>query len=116
MALWGGRFSQQSSQLFTLFNDSLPVDYRLVEQDIIGSIAWSQAIASVGIITLDESNQLQQALTQLLNEVQQQPELILASGAEDIHSFVEQALITKVGDLGKNYILGVHVMIKWRQI
>lgn len=106
MALWGGRFSQQSSQLFTLFNDSLPVDYRLVEQDIIGSIAWSQAIASVGIITLDESNQLQQALTQLLNEVQQQPELILASGAEDIHSFVEQALITKVGDLGKKLHTG----------
>ncbi|MGL5472709.1 MAG: argininosuccinate lyase, partial [Shewanella sp.] len=51
MALWGGRFQGETSALFKLFNDSLPVDYRLFEQDVVGSIAWADAIASVGIIT-----------------------------------------------------------------
>ncbi|MFQ6371961.1 argininosuccinate lyase [Shewanella sp. YIC-542] len=106
MALWGGRFSGPSSELFQLFNDSLPVDYRLVEQDIQGSVAWAAAIASVGVLTEAERVSLQQALEQLRQEVKDNPQQILASGAEDIHSFVEQKLIEKVGDLGKKLHTG----------
>lgn len=106
MALWGGRFSQESSALFKLFNDSLPVDYRLVEQDIVGSIAWADAITQVGVLTQDECTRLQLALKELLAEVEGKPELIISSGAEDIHSFVEQSLIAKVGDLGKKLHTG----------
>ncbi|PKG57594.1 MULTISPECIES: argininosuccinate lyase [unclassified Shewanella] len=106
MALWGGRFSQESSALFKLFNDSLPVDFRLIEQDIQGSIAWASAITQVGILTSDECTQLHAALNELLVETSASPELIIASGAEDIHSFVEQSLIAKVGDLGKKLHTG----------
>ncbi|WP_076412440.1 argininosuccinate lyase [Shewanella sp. UCD-KL12] len=106
MALWGGRFSQESSALFKLFNDSLPVDYRLVEQDIVGSIAWADAITQVGVLTQDECTRLQLALKELLAKVEGKPELIISSGAEDIHSFVEQSLIAKVGDLGKKLHTG----------
>ena len=106
MALWGGRFCQESSALFKLFNDSLPVDYRLIEEDIVGSIAWATAITSVGILTQQECEQLHGALNELLAEVADKPEAIIASGAEDIHSFVEQSLIAKVGDLGKKLHTG----------
>ncbi|MBQ4891426.1 argininosuccinate lyase [Shewanella sp. MMG014] len=106
MALWGGRFSQESSALFKLFNDSLPVDYRLIEEDIVGSIAWASAITSVGILTQQECEQLHGALNELLVEVADKPEAIITSGAEDIHSFVEQSLIAKVGDLGKKLHTG----------
>ncbi|WP_108945188.1 argininosuccinate lyase [Shewanella halifaxensis] len=106
MALWGGRFSQESSALFKLFNDSLPVDFRLIEQDIIGSIAWASAITQVGILTEQECSDLHQALNELLGETIDNPQLIIASGAEDIHSFVEQSLIAKVGDLGKKLHTG----------
>ncbi len=106
MALWGGRFSQESSALFKLFNDSLPVDYRLIEQDIVGSIAWASAITQVGVLTTDECTQLHAALNELLAETSENPEMIIASGAEDIHSFVEQSLIAKVGDLGKKLHTG----------
>ncbi|QDZ89250.2 argininosuccinate lyase [Shewanella decolorationis] len=106
MALWGGRFQGETSALFKLFNDSLPVDYRLFEQDVVGSIAWADAIASVGIITATEFSDLKKALNELLVEVQGDPAIILASGAEDIHSFVESALIAKVGDLGKKLHTG----------
>lgn len=106
MALWGGRFQGETSALFKLFNDSLPVDYRLFEQDVVGSIAWADAIASVGIISADECRDLKKALNELLVEVNGDPAIILASGAEDIHSFVESALIAKVGDLGKKLHTG----------
>ena len=47
MALWGGRFTQAADQRFKQFNDSLRVDYRLAEQDIVGSVAWSKALVTV---------------------------------------------------------------------
>ncbi|WP_351087972.1 argininosuccinate lyase [Shewanella sp. S1-49-MNA-CIBAN-0167] len=106
MALWGGRFQGETSALFKLFNDSLPVDYRLFEQDVVGSIAWADAIASVGIITAKECIDLKAALNELLVEVGNDPQAIISNGAEDIHSFVEQKLIAKVGDLGKKLHTG----------
>lgn len=106
MALWGGRFSQAADQRFKLFNDSLRFDYRLAEQDIIGSVAWSKALVTVGVLSSEEQKKLEQALDQLLTEVQADPDAILASDAEDIHSWVEQKLIGKVGDLGKKLHTG----------
>lgn len=106
MALWGGRFTQAADSRFKAFNDSLRFDYRLAEQDIVGSIAWSKALVSVNVLNVQEQQQLEQALNQLLQSVQQDPEQILASDAEDIHSWVEQKLIEQVGDLGKKLHTG----------
>ncbi|XBS69975.1 argininosuccinate lyase [Acerihabitans sp. KWT182] len=106
MALWGGRFSQAADQRFKLFNDSLRFDYRLAEQDIIGSVAWSKALVAVDVLTPDEQRRLEDALAVILEEVRGAPEALLASDAEDIHSWVEQRLIDKVGDLGKKLHTG----------
>ncbi|EGS67249.1 argininosuccinate lyase [Vibrio cholerae] len=106
MALWGGRFTQAADSRFKSFNDSLRFDYRLAEQDIVGSIAWSKALVSVNVLSVQEQQQLEQALNYLLQSVQQDPEQILASDAEDIHSWVEQKLIEQVGDLGKKLHTG----------
>jgi argininosuccinate lyase len=101
MALWGGRFSQAADQRFKQLNDSLRFDYRLAEQDIVGSVAWSKALVTVNVLTAVE-----QALNALLVEVQADPLAIVKSDAEDIHSWVEQKLIDKVGDLGKKLHTG----------
>jgi argininosuccinate lyase len=106
MALWGGRFSQAADRRFKQFNDSLRFDYRLAEQDIIGSVAWSKALVTVGVLTAAEQQQLEQALSVLLEEVRADPQAILNSDAEDIHSWVETKLIDKVGDLGKKLHTG----------
>lgn len=106
MALWGGRFTQAADQRFKQFNDSLRFDYRLAEQDIIGSVAWSKALVSVKVLTVDEQQQLASALTALLEEVRANPQQILDSDAEDIHSWVEGKLIDKVGTLGKKLHTG----------
>ncbi|QXO17622.1 MULTISPECIES: argininosuccinate lyase [Vibrio] len=106
MALWGGRFTQAADTRFKQFNDSLRFDYRLAEQDIVGSIAWSKALLSVNVLTAEEQQKLELALNELKLEVMEDPEQILLSDAEDIHSWVEQQLIGKVGDLGKKLHTG----------
>ncbi|MDE1474643.1 argininosuccinate lyase [Xenorhabdus bovienii] len=106
MALWGGRFSQEADQRFKQFNDSLRFDYRLAEQDIIGSVAWSKALVTVGVLVSEEQQKLELALNELLGEVRANPKAILQSDAEDIHSWVEGQLIAKVGDLGKKLHTG----------
>jgi len=106
MALWGGRFTQAADQRFKELNDSLRFDYRLAEQDIVGSVAWSKALVTVNVLTADEQVQLEGALNALLEEVRANPRAILASDAEDIHSWVEGKLIDKVGNLGKKLHTG----------
>ncbi|KOO02607.1 argininosuccinate lyase [Vibrio nereis] len=106
MALWGGRFTQAADTRFKEFNDSLRFDYRLAEQDIVGSIAWSKALLSVDVLSEEEQQKLELALNELKLEVMEDPHQILRSDAEDIHSWVEQQLISKVGDLGKKLHTG----------
>ncbi|WP_417441866.1 argininosuccinate lyase [Idiomarina sp.] len=106
MALWGGRFAAGPDAAFQQFNDSLPFDYVLAEQDITGSKAWANALQKVGVLSAEECEQLQQALDELLGEVRSDPAAVAVGGDEDIHSFVEAALIAKVGDLAKKLHTG----------
>lgn len=106
MALWGGRFSSGPDEAFKQFNDSLPFDYQLAEQDIVGSIAWAGALKQVQVLTGDEHAQLVAALQALLEEASADPRAIATAGYEDIHSYVEARLIEKVGDLGKKLHTG----------
>ena len=106
MALWGGRFSTGPDEAFKQFNDSLPFDYQLAEQDIIGSVAWAGALEQVNVLSSDEHTRLVAALNELLEEVKADPQAVATSGAEDIHSHVEAALIEKVGDLAKKLHTG----------
>jgi argininosuccinate lyase len=116
MALWGGRFEGEASELFRRLNDSLPFDYRLVREDIEGSIAWAAGIHRAGVLSEAELADLKRALNELLAAVTADPELplkdYLAAGAagkprdEDVHSWVERNLIARVGALGKKLHTG----------
>lgn len=106
MALWGGRFSQGMEQRVKQFNDSLRFDYRLAEQDIVGSIEWSKALMMVEVLNAEEQQRLEQALKELLWVIQADRKIMLNSDAEDIHSWVECQLIEKVGELGKKLHTG----------
>ncbi|MCX2957645.1 MAG: lyase family protein, partial [Serratia symbiotica] len=66
MALWGGRFTQAADQRFKQLNDSLRFDYRLAEQDIMSSVAWSKALVTVKVLTEAEQQRLEQALDVLM--------------------------------------------------
>lgn len=109
MALWGGRFTQAADQRFKQFNDSLRFDYRPGRTGYCWLCGPSKALVTVGVLTADEQLRLEEALNNLLEEVRANPQQILQSDAEDIHSWVEGKLIDKVGQLGKNCIPDVAV-------
>ena len=104
-AMWGGRFNEAPDALFCAINDSIAVDWRLVRQDIAGSVAWARAIAKAGVLTPDEVNALTAALGALADEVETMP-APLDAGAEDVHSWVEQRLTERLGDLGRKLHTG----------
>ncbi|WP_371375945.1 argininosuccinate lyase [Thalassotalea aquiviva] len=106
MALWGGRFTASSSDIFKSFNDSLSFDHVLVEHDILGSIGWSKAIQKAGVVTLEEQQQLEQGLRDLRNKVSNGELEISQSSAEDIHSWVELELTEVLGDVARKLHTG----------
>ncbi|WAI18224.1 MAG: argininosuccinate lyase [Buchnera aphidicola (Acyrthosiphon caraganae)] len=106
MALWGGRFINESHKLFKEFNTSLSFDNILVKEDIIASIAWSKVLMKIKVITEKEQTTIESALLELLMEIKNHTKNILASNCEDIHSWVEENLINKIGQLGKKLHTG----------
>lgn len=106
MALWGGRFTQDSDVRFKHFNDSLVFDYRLFHEDVEGSRAWAKSLVTVNVLTQDECSSLIQALNELEQEMTGRENEIALAGDEDIHSYVERRLIEKVGALGKKLHTG----------
>jgi argininosuccinate lyase len=108
MALWGGRFEGAADPLFRQLNDSLPFDFRLLKQDIEGSIAWAKAIGGAGVLSATDVSRLTDTMRTLLAEATDNPNLIAASFGrdEDVHSYVERRLIEMVGDLGKKLHTG----------
>ncbi len=65
MTMWGGRFEGQRVEQFRAINDSLPVDYVLVREDIEGSIAWADALAEAGVLTAEERGRIGAALGEI---------------------------------------------------
>lgn len=104
--LWGGRFSEAPNEVFLRFQESLSVDARMWREDIAGSMAWARALADAGVISDDEAGRLQEALEAIGGEIEGDEGRIARSGAEDVHSFVEAALVAKVGALGKKLHTG----------
>ncbi len=97
--MWGGRFSSSEDPLFADFNDSLPFDRELLEVDIEASLAYARALERAGLLTPKERIRVERGLRNVLAENRRNPLIIERSKAEDIHTFVEEALRKKIGDL-----------------
>ncbi len=104
--MWGGRFAGEAEAVFRALNDSLPVDWRMVRQDIRGSIAWARALAGVGIYDDAELASVIAALEAIAKEAEAIERPPIESGAEDVHTWVEQRLTDRLGDLGKRLHTG----------
>ena len=105
MKLWGGRFTKETNQLVHNFNASISFDQKFYKQDIRGSIAHVTMLAAQGILTNDERDTIIKGLNGILNDIEN-GSLEISSTSEDIHSFVEQTLIERVGDAGKKLHTG----------
>ncbi|MDD3946629.1 MAG: argininosuccinate lyase [Clostridia bacterium] len=98
--LWTGRFSKQLSDIVNEFNMSIPIDGRMYKEDILGSIAHVNMLGNRGIIAEEEAVKIAAELAKILEEIQSGT-LAIDPKAEDIHSFVETELTSRLGDTGK---------------
>lgn len=105
MKLWGGRFTKNTNELVDHFNASITFDQRFWREDIEGSIAHVAMLAKQGIITEEEKTVITDALNQIKTEIADGT-LVISDDNEDIHSFVEATLISRIGEPGKKLHTG----------
>ena len=103
--LWGGRFTKATDKMVYDFNASINFDKELFSQDIRGSKAHVKMLASVGVITEAERDEILKGLEGIEEDVNKGT-LEITSEYEDIHSFVEANLIDRIGDAGKKLHTG----------
>ncbi|HVF39817.1 MAG TPA: argininosuccinate lyase [Gemmatimonadaceae bacterium] len=102
--LWGGRFSVPTAAALEALNRSIGVDFRLWPHDIRLSKAWAIALWGAGVLTLDESKQIEGGLDAVAER--------LAEGAtpeasdEDVHTMIDRLLHAEIGDVASKLHTG----------
>lgn len=99
MALWGSRWRKSLDKTVEDFTYSLDFDKRLWKADLIGTLAHVIMLNKIGIISEEELKTLKEEIKNLYFEILNNPDLIRDS--EDIHTFIEENLTKKIGDIGK---------------
>ncbi|PWV45637.1 argininosuccinate lyase [Chitinophaga sp. S165] len=84
---------------FTVGKDR-EMDAYLAPFDVLGSLAHTTMLESIGLLTADELAILQKELKQIYKEIQE-GNFTLEDGVEDIHSQVELLLTRRLGEVGK---------------
>jgi argininosuccinate lyase len=100
--LWGGRFEREPNAHFDAFQRSFAFDRRLLSYEIAVDRAWAKALEPIGIFTSTEVKQTIAALDKISESAQTDPAWVDSFGAnaEDVHHFVEKALVEELGPLG----------------
>ncbi len=97
---WGGRFQQKTDPRVERFTESISFDHRLAAVDVRGSQAHARMLATVGLLTNEECEQIVDALDQILGRIER-GEFPFRQELEDIHMHIETALIEQIGDVGR---------------
>lgn len=102
---WGGRFNKSLNPLAAAFNASLAFDHQLYAYDILGSQAHANMLASQGLISQGEAELICKTLDEISLAIQKGNQTWDAQH-EDIHMYIEQLLIQKIGETGKKLHTG----------
>ena len=103
--LWGGRFTEPTDAFVERFTASESFDRRMAAQDIRGSIAHAEMLASQQVLTNDELRSIKSGLAEVLKDIQEN-NFEWSVSREDVHMNIEAALTAKIGDAGKKLHTG----------
>jgi argininosuccinate lyase len=98
--LWDGRFTKKFNPVAERFTESLSFDRRLAPYDIEGSIAHVKMLSHSRIIKSSDADKIIKTLNSIKNITPP------TTGEEDIHMFIENLLIKKLGDTAKRMHTG----------
>jgi len=100
--LWGGRFETAPDAHFDAFQRSFSFDRRLLPYEIAVDRAWARGLERAGVFAESEVRQTVAALEKIAERAKNDPAWVDQFGlaAEDVHHFVEKALVEELGPLG----------------
>ena len=101
--MWSGRFREPLDADFERWQRSIVFDWRLLPQEVAASKAHASALIAAEILTREEGTQIKTALDSIAADHASEDGQALVRNhptAEDIHHFVELALVERVGSLG----------------
>ncbi|HIY99596.1 MAG TPA: argininosuccinate lyase [Firmicutes bacterium] len=99
MKLWQGRFDSPEAADADAFNESLSFDKKLWRADIEASVAHATMLGKCGILTAEEADAICAGLRGIFADIE--AGRLAVEGQEDIHSFVEGELVSRIGQTGK---------------
>ena len=99
MALWGGRFTEGSSDAMSALSRSVHFDWRLAPYEIEVNLIHLENLISQKVITKENGSALKSALLELASDIGKGTFSYLPED-EDVHSAIERGLIAKVGEIG----------------
>ncbi|MGL4635336.1 MAG: argininosuccinate lyase [Beijerinckiaceae bacterium] len=97
--LWGGRFRKAPDPAMMRLSSAAVAHARLIPHDIKGGIAHADALEAAGLLTKSECKHIASALS-AISAACAVGTLSPSPADEDIHTFVERALIERIGDTG----------------
>ena len=91
-----GASRRTSPPEFDALNSSIAVDFRLWPYDVRLSKAWAVALYHAGVLSLDESNEIERGLDRVAARLQggEAP----APTDEDVHTLIDRLLHEEIGD------------------
>jgi argininosuccinate lyase len=101
MKLWqkDGSKINKWIEAFTVGRDK-EFDLLLATYDVLGSLAHTEMLSNIGLLTKDEFLQIRQELNKILESIGQST-FTIDESAEDIHSQIEGMLTARIGEAGK---------------
>jgi argininosuccinate lyase len=99
--LWSKENTSTSAlvERFTVGRDK-EFDVLLAEYDVLGSLAHTEMLEAVGLLSKDDLALIQKGLRQILSEIRD-GSFAIDPGVEDVHSQVEGLLTQRIGEAGK---------------
>ena len=97
--LWSGRVEGELDPFILAWSRSLPVDRALFPYDVRASQAHVRMLGRQGLLAAADAEQLVAGLGEL-------PEPDADAPDEDVHSYIERALVEKLGSLGRRVHAG----------
>lgn len=101
MKLWNKDHTSTSQQIehFTVGRDK-EFDFHLAEYDVLGSLAHTEMLESIGLLNKEELTQIHHELHAILETIRS-GKFVMDDSAEDIHSQIEFMLTERIGEAGK---------------
>lgn len=100
MKMWSGRFRQPLDPEFERWQRSFGFDRRLLRYELAASGAHASALKNAGVLSADELISILKGLEQIGTKAAASSQFLEDDEAEDVHHFVEEQLVSLIGELG----------------